>query len=292
MKKHLVVGGVPEHFNMPWHLAIESGFFGNFGIDVEWHDYKGGTGAMCKDLREKKIDVAVLLTEGIVADIIKGNDCKIVQFYIKSPLNWGVHVNASSPYQTIADLENTRAAISRYGSGSHMMAYVMADDMGWNLNDLNFDLVSNIDGGRKALDEGSSDYFLWEKLTTKPYVDNGEFRRVGVCPTPWSSFVIAVRNDVLENSEEHIDALLEAINQSCRQFTKRPDAEEVVAWRYGLKLEDVHEWYLDTEWALDSEIDTAHLKLVQERLLQLGRIDHKVDLEDLCWEKHLYSTLV
>lgn len=287
MKKHLVIGGVPEHFNMPWHLAIESGFFTNYGIDVEWHDYRGGTGAMCKDLRDKKLDVAVLLTEGIVADIINGNDCKIVQFYIKSPLNWGVHVGANSTFQSIADLEGARTAISRFGSGSHMMAYVQADNMGWNLNDLKFDIVADIDGGRKALTSGESDYFLWEKLTTKPYVDNGEFRRVGVCPTPWPSFVIAVRNEVLEKYEAHVDALLEGINQSCQQFVKRLDAEELVAWRFGLKLEDVKEWYKETEWATETDIDAYHLERVQDRLLQLGRIDKKVSLEEICWKKHL-----
>ena len=39
------VGGVPEHFNLPWKKAIEESRFENQGISVSWQDYHGGTGA-------------------------------------------------------------------------------------------------------------------------------------------------------------------------------------------------------------------------------------------------------
>jgi sulfonate transport system substrate-binding protein len=42
----LRVGGVPEHFNLPWHLAIERGLFTKNGVEVEWTDIPNGTGAM------------------------------------------------------------------------------------------------------------------------------------------------------------------------------------------------------------------------------------------------------
>jgi len=45
------------------------------GINLRCKDYYGGTGAMCKALRENEIDLAVVLTEGIVKDIIGGNKC-------------------------------------------------------------------------------------------------------------------------------------------------------------------------------------------------------------------------
>ena len=85
------VGGVPEHFNLPWHLAIENKLFENSGIKIEWVEFKGGTGAMTKALRENEIDVCVVLTEGIIADIAKGNPSKIIGQYINTPLIWGVY---------------------------------------------------------------------------------------------------------------------------------------------------------------------------------------------------------
>jgi len=80
--KTLKIGGVPEHFNLPWHQAIEQGLFRNEGLEINWQDYPGGTGAMAKDLRSGDLDVAVLLTEGIVADIVKGNPSKIISVYV------------------------------------------------------------------------------------------------------------------------------------------------------------------------------------------------------------------
>ena len=83
---HFNIGGVPEHFNLPWYLALEQGLFQQQNVNLTWTDYPGGTGAMAKDLRAGTLDIAVLLTEGIVADIAKGNESKIVQVYVESPL--------------------------------------------------------------------------------------------------------------------------------------------------------------------------------------------------------------
>jgi ABC-type nitrate/sulfonate/bicarbonate transport system substrate-binding protein len=124
----LNVGGVPEHFNLPWHLALEAGAFAERGLDLRWQDYPGGTGALNRDLRSGTLDVAVLLTEGIVADICKGNPSVIIAPYVVSPLIWGIHVPARSGFQTVAELEGKRFAISRYGSGSHLMAFVHASN--------------------------------------------------------------------------------------------------------------------------------------------------------------------
>jgi hypothetical protein len=43
---------------------------------------------------------------------------------------------------------------------------------------------------------------MWERFMTKPLVDKGIFRRVGDCPT-LALFVIAVREDVLENIKDY-----------------------------------------------------------------------------------------
>jgi sulfonate transport system substrate-binding protein len=119
--KKVNIGGVPEHFNLAWYLTLKDGEYKEEGINLRWKDYHGGTGQMCKALRNKEIDIAVILTEGIIKDIIDGNNCKIVQVFVQSPLIWGIHVKAKSSFHSIADLKGTRAAISRYGSGSHLM---------------------------------------------------------------------------------------------------------------------------------------------------------------------------
>src|SRR6185437_1743831 len=140
------VGGVPEHFNLPWQLAIKNGLFEEKGITVNWKSYSTGTGAMCADLRNTSLDIAVLLTEGIVADIAKGNPSRIIQVYVKSPLMWGIHVAASSNIHELSQLKGKRYAISRFGSGSHLMAFVDAKLRGWSLTEDQFVIVNNMDG--------------------------------------------------------------------------------------------------------------------------------------------------
>ena len=138
--KQINIGGVPEHFNLAWYLGLKHGEYKDAGINLRWKDYFGGTGAMCKGLRDGDIDMAVILTEGIIKDIIAGNKSKIVQVFVQSPLIWGIHVANNSTYKTVDDLKGTKAAISRYGSGSHLMAYVNAEHHNWDLEkDLNFD---------------------------------------------------------------------------------------------------------------------------------------------------------
>ena len=97
----LIVGGVPEHFNSPWHLAIESGAFAAAGFDVEWQTVDTGTGTMCRALNEGQLDVAVALTEGVVTDILKGGEHRILGVYVSSSLSWGVHVASSSDYDSL-----------------------------------------------------------------------------------------------------------------------------------------------------------------------------------------------
>ena len=201
--KTIKIVGVPEHFNLPWHLCIENGEFEVEKINLQWIDVPEGTGKMCQMLRNAETDIAIILTEGIVKDISAGNDCSIVQVYVKSPLIWGIHVNAKSEFKTLSDLENKKPAISRLGSGSHLMSIINAKNLGWKTENLNFEIVNTIDNAVESLNAGNSDYFLWEKFMTKPLVDSGIFKKLGECPTPWPCFVIAVRNEVLVNTAKH-----------------------------------------------------------------------------------------
>lgn len=274
--KNFKIGGVPEHFNYPWYLALKEKRFQKQGINLRWVDYHGGTGQMNHALREKEIDLAVILTEGIVRDIIQGNDSKIVQVFVKSPLIWGIHVAENSTYQTISDLKGTEAAISRYGSGSHLMAFINAKNQNWNIQqDLKFKVIDDLEGALQGLPKGKGDYFMWEKFTTKPYVDNGTFRRLGNCPTPWPCFVIAVRNEVLEQDDDSIKTILEIINSITSNFKSQPYIEKQLAVRYNQKNEDIKAWLSLTDWS-SKQLELKELEEVQDTLFELKLIDRKV----------------
>ncbi len=279
--KKVNIGGVPEHFNLAWYLTLKNGEYKDKGINLRWHDYYGGTGVMCKALREKKIDIAVILTEGIVKDIIDGNPSKIVQTFVQTPLIWGIHVANNSPYKTIEDIKGKKAAISRYGSGSHLMAYINAENNTWDLKkDLDFEIIKNLDGAVEGLTNGTADYFLWEKFTTKPLVDNGTFRRIGNCPSPWPCFVIAVREDFIESNKEDLQYILDIINNTTAEFKNIPSIDKTIANRYEQQLDDVQEWLSLTEWS-QKLIEKKTLNNVQKELFALNIIPKVVNYEKL-----------
>lgn len=274
------IAGVPEHFNLPWHLAIENEDFEKENIDLQWTDVPEGTGKMCQMLRDGETDIAVILTEGIVKDIVAGNPSKIVQVYVESPLIWGIHVVAHSNFKILSDLDNKKVAISRLGSGSQLMAYVNADNQGWKTDNLQFEIVNTIDGAVEALTNGTADYFMWERFMTKPLVDKGIFRRIADCPTPWPCFVIAVREEVLENNPVLISKILAIINQTTEEFKDIPSIEKTLAIRYHQKIEDIQEWLSLTHWSQKS-LSVEMLNKVQNQLFQLKIIDKKGTFEDI-----------
>ena len=276
MMKVVRIGGVPEHFNYAWYIALKEHHFRNQGIDLQWVDCHGGTGEMIQGLQNNKIDMAVVLTEGIVKAISEGNPSKIVQTFVQSPLVWGIHVATNAPYKSLTDLKQKYAAISRIGSGSHLMAYVHAKQMGWNpKTDLRFNIVNHLQGGIEALQHGRAHYFLWEKFTTKPYVDQGIFRRIGECPTPWPCFVIAARNSFTEHHAGPLKLILNVINGITKGFKNISNIDSIISERYGLKNQDVIDWLNLTEWSQDI-IDKSTLSVVQNQLLELNLISNRM----------------
>jgi len=284
LKGPIRIGGVPEHFNLPWHLAMEKGRFREKGLEVDWKDFPGGTGAMTRELRHGQLDVAVILTEGAIASIANGNQSAIMQFYVSTPLTWGVFVDADSPIQAMEDAKEKRFAVSRIGSGSHLMARVFAREHGFVLDPTDpFKVVGNLDGAVLGMEQEKELLFLWEEFTTKYLVDNGTFRMLNKFETPWPCFVIAVRKRLLKEQPEEVKALLEVINKEAAQFMADPAATKaLVGERYGLSKEDTNTWYARTAWETQGGIALPTINKVVEHLKSLHLIDIDTQVEELC----------
>jgi len=272
--KSIKIVGVPEHFNYPWHLSINKGLFKKNNIDLKWQDVPEGTGKMCQMLKDGETDLAIVLTEGIVKEILNNNNCSIIQVYVKSPLVWGIHVAAKSDYKSKKDLQNKTVAISRYGSGSHLMSYVYSKTNNWSVDNLNFNVVNTLDNAVETLTKGEADYFMWEKFTTQPLVDKNIFRRIDECPTPWPCFVIAVRNEVLENEKESLKTILKIINTTTKTFKQINNIDSILAVKYKLDFNKVRDWLVITEWS-QSNLSANMLNKIQNQLLDLKIINKK-----------------
>lgn len=281
----LKIGGVPEHFNLPWRLAIEEGKFKEIGLDLHWSDMSGGTGQMIRGLETGSLDIAVLLTEGISKAILQGTKAKIIQVYVVSPLRWGIHVPFNSDINSIDDLEGKTFAISREGSGSHLMTYIKADQEGWDPKKLKFNIVGDIYGGLWALEHNEAQGFLWEKYTTHPFVEQEKCKLLDEVVTPWPCFVIAVRNEVAENQKEILEKMCQIVNAMAFAIKTDPNAVEILSWRYNLRTPQVLSWLSETDWNYEGKEYHESFDKVIKYLLKLNLISSE-EAQD--WEKKLF----
>lgn len=272
----LRIGGVPEHFNLPWRLAIESGALKNAGVDASWTDFYSGTGAMVDALNNDEVDIATLLTEGAIAALTKNpekpSEFELFSFYNKTPLVWGVYVPSQSNLFSLNDIVDSTFAISRYGSGSNLMAYLLAESLGQDTEQLQFEVINNLQGARELFKQGGNHVFLWEKFMTKPYVDNGEMRHIADFPTPWSCFITCVRKSVLAKYPKEINALMKTVLATAQELKQSAITPKLIASYYQLELEDVQTWLNATEWHHNIFMDHNLIQTVEKKLRELGII--------------------
>ena len=254
--KRFKIGGVPEHFNLPWRNAIEDGKFQAIGAELHWSDMNGGTGQMIKGLQAGTIDIAVLLTEGITRAILAGLDAKIVNVYVESPLCWGIHVPINDAIRTVSDLQGKTFAISREGSGSHLMTYVKAKEEHWDLKELKFNVVGDVYGGIWALNHGEAQGFLWEKYTTSPFVEQNKCRLLDEVYTPWPCFVIAVKTSLMQTDYALLQSIIGIVQKEAYKLKNDPTSAEQFSWKYSLPVEKVRSWLDQTEWNYGKELNS------------------------------------
>ena len=255
------------------------------GARVEYRDVAAGTGELTRQLRDNELDVALVLTEGAVADIVRHDASRLVKVFVNSPLTWGIHVAAGSDIRRIADARGKRVAISRYGSGSHLIAIVDAATRGWPTQAMRFVIVDNLDGARKALANNAADVFLWERHMTQPLVDSGEFRRISQREVPWPAFVVSVRKALLATHSLVIRDVLDVVARYADNLRRRQTAAALIADTYAIRLGDAEAWLSSVRWGRSYRYPATALDRVAEALFTQGVIDtDKVDRKRL-WHR-------
>lgn len=282
--KKLTITGVPEHFNFPWLQVVERQPFLDKGIQLEWIDEPKGSGAINKSLREGTTDLAIVLTESFIKDKIEGNPALIIGFHVKSPLVWGIHCSTKSEIQDISELGHGEFVISRFGSGSHLMAFLLAKREGWDLASLEFEVVGDINGAKEALQDEIQKLFLWEKFMTKPLVDKGYFKRIGEIPTPWPCFVIVANPDVLEEHFGGITDLRDMVYKESKDLRNNSDFPSLLSKKYNIRLEDIESWLSQTEWAKNNRIPKTSLQETMEILKDLDLVKETMKVEELVFK--------
>jgi ABC-type nitrate/sulfonate/bicarbonate transport system substrate-binding protein len=268
----LRVGGVPEHFNLPWHLARQQLADTACASQIDWQDFASGTGAMLAELAAGRLDVAILLTEGAALGLARGLPIEALSLYTSTPLIWGVHSPPAAGAASLAELRGRRIAISRHGSGSHLMSLALAMDQGWPIDTLQFELVDDLPGAIRAFRSGRAEIFLWEHFTTAPYVEDGTFRRVDDFVSPWPAWVVCINRRLTPSGRAACDAVFREVTEQARLLQQNPGAAALIGEHYGLLAPAVAAWLARTDWVAGPESPTPALAAATAMLAAAGAL--------------------
>ncbi|CAK7270210.1 hypothetical protein SEPCBS57363_003989 [Sporothrix epigloea] len=252
----LRVGYVPEHFSTPIHYATT-----HFGLNAETIPFPSGTGHMITALRAGDIDVGIGLTEGWVAGLGKAEagagGYQIVGTYVESPLCWAISSGIGrDDIPSVDALKGSKIGVSRIGSGSYVMGYVLADRQAWlTAGEAPFAdtvVLGTFANLRNAVNDGSADFFMWEHFTSKKYYDNKEIKRVGEIYTPWSSWKIVASTAVLASPEKEVQLqeLFAKLDQGIAHFNSNPEESvKYISTALDYSEEDAREWLRTVQFA-------------------------------------------
>lgn len=256
----LTVAYIPEHFSTPLFFARDQGFYAERNLEVEFVPVIEGSGRLINLLNEGAIDIAVGLTEAFVADIAKGNDkYSVVGTYVESPLCWAISTGKDRDFSNTSDLAGKAIGVSRIGSGSYVMSYVLGMQLKFPVPYFReFPILHNFQNLRDAVNQKytnengqqvDADAFMWEHFTSKKYYDSGEIKRIGEIYTPWPSWVVTVNQKVLDARKADIQGFLAAVKKGIAYFLQNPEAAvDHILTNLNYSAEDAREWLKTVEF--------------------------------------------
>lgn len=288
-----------EHFSTPLEFAKK-----HYGLDAKLLPFPSGTGHMVTALQADEIDIGVGLTEGWIAALGKAQAAKqdagfsVVGTYVETPLCWAISTGAKrDELNGIQDLKGKKVGVSRIGSGSYVMSFVLADQQGWldtssNSPPFPVEVLNTFANLRDGVNDSTADFFMWEHFTSKRYYDNGEIKRIGEIYTPWSSWKIVAANHLLNpknwssapNASKpvltgELEDVMDKINKGVKHFEEnQEEAVQYISTKLDYSEEDAREWLKTVRFAkdvkgVDKEVVNKTVGILQKAGVLGGQVD-------------------
>ncbi|KAJ2613218.1 hypothetical protein H4S08_002337 [Coemansia sp. RSA 1365] len=276
------VGCVPEHFSAPLLYALDHGGFKD--CEIELVICKFGTGDMVKRLVAGELDVAICVTEGLIAGIANNKDADLRLFgtYVESALPWAVSVAQDSKFSTLDDLAfGAIFGISRIGSGSEVMARYASSAYEWKAP--RFEVLGDIDGLVRGVQEKRVDAFLWERTTMQRHYDRNEVRYLGTVRPPWPAFSFGAREHFIRENSQLLCKFREAVSCAVQKFMEMEEKQRLtfVCEKLGYSQEDVRNWAAYVCFSKDMAVDQKRVERVSAALHRAGVVAEKLAFEDV-----------
>ncbi len=176
---------------------------------------------------------------------------------LTSDVGWAISTGfGRDDISSVDSLKGGTIGVSRLGSGSYVMGFVLADQQGWLSPSqpqspyANTVVLHTFENLRKAVNSGEADFFMWEHFTSKKYYDTREIKRVGEIYTPWSSWKIvastagpAAAAGEGGKPDARVDDLFAKLDQGIRHFNENhEEAVEYISTHLDYSEADAREW--------------------------------------------------
>lgn len=176
---------------------------------------------------------------------------------------WAISTGSKRPISSVADLKNGKIGVSRIGSGSYVMGFVLADQQGWLNPSSSVPPFQNVplqtfEKLRQGVNDNTIDFFMWEHFTSKRYYDNGEIKRIGEIYTPWPSWQIVASSALVNAANGEGDArltnLFEKIDKGVAYLDKHhQETIDYIGTQLDYSKEDAAEWLKTVRFASRTE---------------------------------------
>lgn len=181
----------------------------------------------------------------------------------------------------MSSLEGSKIGVSRLGSGSYVMGFVLADQHGWLSSDAttkppysDFVVLHTFENLRKAVNAGEADFFMWEHFTSKRYYDAGAIRKVGEIYTPWSSWKIVASTKLVRDGQldMRLHGLFDKLDQGIKYFNEnKEEAVKYISTELDYSEEDAREWMKTVRFPTRTEgVDATVITNTVEVLQKAG----------------------
>ena len=194
---------------------------------------------------------------------------------------WAISTGSKRTINSSDNLNNSKIGVSRIGSGSYVMGYVLADQNGWLIPsspDSPFTVVplQTFDKLRAAVNDGTADFFMWEHFTSKRYYDNGEIKKIGEIYTPWSSWKIVASTDIKQD-DKRLEDLFWKLDNGVEYFNAHYDeAVKYISTELDYSEEDAREWLKTVRFSTRTKgVDVAVIEKTVDALKKAGVLGEK-----------------
>ena len=266
----------------PIIVALEKGFFGQEGVNVEFVPFRGGPDLL-KAVLAGDVLVAVSGSTDILVFREAGSPIKMIATHTE-----GNHftLNVAPDIGALADLKGKAIGITRAGSTTWIFARMLAKQQGWAPDrDVKIVALGALDAQLAALSRKEIAAFVWGDggAVTELQGKSKILMRLDRFTPQWISQIDYASEDAIRKDPETIKKALRGIFRALRFMKEHPeDAAPLAAKRLGWTPEAVLRAHKVSSplFPYDGSISVQALGAMQDVLLEYGIIKKRLPLEE------------